>query len=178
MLELRPFTHEDFPRLIGWMDSPRALVQWGAWTFTFPLDAQQLTAYLHETQGAHPARVVWKAVLVERHAVVGHIELNHIDRAQRTASICRVLIAPDARGQGLCTEMVRRATALGFGVYGLRRIDLQVYAFNTHAIACYERVGFVKEGCLRQFRQVGEAYWDLVWMSILEDEWHARQRQG
>jgi RimJ/RimL family protein N-acetyltransferase len=175
MLELRPFTREDFPRLIRWIDSPRTLVQWGAWKFTFPLDDEQLTAYLHNTQGAYPIRVVWKAVLVERDAVVGHIELNNIDREQRTASVCRVFIAPDSRGYGLCTAMVSRATAMGFRVYGLRRIDLQVYAFNTRAIACYENGGFVKEGVPRKFRQVGEEYWDLVWMSILEEEWHECQ---
>jgi RimJ/RimL family protein N-acetyltransferase len=70
--------------------------------------------------------------------------------------------------------MVRRALEVGFGELGLHRIDLVVFDFNTAAIACYEKAGFVVEGRLREARRLGDEYWTLVQMSILEEEWRAR----
>lgn len=43
--------------------------------------------------------------------------------------------------------------------------------FNVSAIACYEKVGFIKEGLLRDSRKNDDEYWNLWEMSILEDEW-------
>jgi RimJ/RimL family protein N-acetyltransferase len=46
-----------------------------------------------------------------------------------------------------------------------------VYDFNTAAISCYEKVGFSKDGLLRDVKKYGDAYWSLFEMSILETEW-------
>lgn len=50
-------------------------------------------------------------------------------------------------------------------------MTLGVFDFNTPAIHCYEKVGFVKEGMLRDARKNGDNYWNLIEMGILEDEW-------
>lgn len=171
IIELKPFTEDDFSRLISWIDSPRTLAQWGAGRFQYPLDGLQLKEYLQTTQGENPARVAFSAILVKTQEVVGHIELDRINNENGTASICRVFVDPRYRGQGIGLEMVRKAVNIGFRQYGLRRIDLQVYEFNASALACYEKAGFVKEGVLRKFRKFEEEYWNLVWMSILKEEW-------
>jgi len=53
----------------------------------------------------------------------------------------------------------------------LHRIDLVVFDFNQAAIACYEKAGFVREGHIREARRMGDGYWSLYLMSMLEDEW-------
>jgi RimJ/RimL family protein N-acetyltransferase len=60
---------------------------------------------------------------------------------------------------------------MGFEKFGLHKISLGVFDFNEGAIKCYEGVGFKKEGLLRDSRRVGDSYWNLYEMSILEDEW-------
>jgi RimJ/RimL family protein N-acetyltransferase len=72
--------------------------------------------------------------------------------------------------------MVRRALEVAFDQLRLHRVDLVVFDFNAGAIACYERVGFVTEGRLREARRLGAEYWTLVQMSMLEQEWRARPR--
>ena len=80
MIELLPFTEQDFPRLIGWIDSPELLVQWaGTLLFTYPLDERQLKAYLHSSRGNHTQSRVFK-VVDEQAKTVGHIELGAINR--------------------------------------------------------------------------------------------------
>jgi RimJ/RimL family protein N-acetyltransferase len=50
-----------------------------------------------------------------------------------------------------------------------------VYDFNTPAIRLYERLGFVKEGLIRESRRMNGGYWSHFHMSILEDEWRSGQ---
>jgi RimJ/RimL family protein N-acetyltransferase len=169
MIELKPFTESDFTRLINWIDSPRFLIQWGAWKFKYPLDNTQLNEYLSETKGETPKRMVFKGIKIGTNEVIGHIELDNINRTNSSASVCRVLVGPpDLKGRGFGSAMVREIVSIGFDQLALHRIDLQVYEFNKAAIACYEKVGFVKEGLLRKYREVDNEYWNLTWMGLLK----------
>jgi RimJ/RimL family protein N-acetyltransferase len=67
--------------------------------------------------------------------------------------------------------MMQEILRFGFENLSLHRIDLLVFDFNTTAIHCYERVGFKKEGMLREARKVEDKYWNVCLMSMLEDEW-------
>lgn len=174
MIHLRAFTPADFPRLIQAIDSPRLMVQWGGPVqFTFPLSQAQLANYLSTAAGSRAHARIYTACDAQD-TPVGHIELGLIDMVNATAAVCRVLVFADARRQGVCAPMLERLLEIGFGELGLRRIELRAYAFNTPAIRCYERAGFLREGVLRQAQRVGSEVWDLVVMGILREEWEAR----
>jgi RimJ/RimL family protein N-acetyltransferase len=171
MIRLESFDDRDFPRLMSWIDSREMLLQWaGPRLFTFPLDTMQLTRYLFEALTEPQGSRIFKA-LDEEERVVGHVELGGIDRKNQSATLCRVLVAPEARGRGLCVPMIRSVLRVGFEELAFRRIDLRVYAFNNPALHCYERAGFVREGLLRQAVKAGDQYWDTVLMAILREEW-------
>ena len=178
MIELEPFGEADFERLIAWIDSPQTLKKWGQWRFTYPLDREQLQAYLAETRSDPPQRIAFRALLPERGKVVGHAELNDIDLDTGMATIGRVFIAPEQRGRGLCVDLVRALVAYAFTHFPLQRVDLMVYDFNGPALACYRRAGFTLEGILRRVKKVEDAYWNLAIMSILREEWAAREQQS
>jgi hypothetical protein len=55
----------------------------------------------------------------------------------------------------------------------LHRVDLRVIAYNTSAIACYRKCGFVEEGRERETVLVEDRWQDDVLMSLLEDEYQA-----
>jgi RimJ/RimL family protein N-acetyltransferase len=172
MITLRPFKRADFATLIGWVPSPEFLLQWAGPQLTYPLDAAQLERSLQEAETDPPCRLIFTAV--DNGARIGHIELARIDRRNRSATLSRVLVGePSQRGRGAGLQMVRHVLRIGFEQLALHRIDLVVFDFNASAIACYERAGFVREGCLREARRFGETYWTLVQMSILEQEWRA-----
>lgn len=175
MIELQPFEREDFSRLMGWVPSAEFLMQWAGFIFTYPLDERQLEEYLQSAKANPSKRRIWK--VVEKGAVVGHIELNNIYDHDRKASLCRVLIGPPWRGVGFGKQMVLKVLEYGFEELGLHRIELGVYDFNTPAIRCYEACGFVKEGLQRDYRRMGDEWWSLYTMSILEHEWRARKNR-
>jgi len=171
-IELRIFERNDFARLIGWIKSPEFLLQWAGLNFRYPLDKTQLEKYIQGSEGDQPVRRIFKAIDINNNAVVGHIELNNIDLRNKSARVCRVLVGkPSLRGRGIGTQMMRRLLKIGFDQLGLHRIDLFVFDFNKAAIRCYEKLGFVKEGHLREVRRIGGEYWSLYHMSILEHEW-------
>jgi RimJ/RimL family protein N-acetyltransferase len=169
-VRLVPFTRSDFARLASWTDSPEALMQWAGPVFRWPLDASQLENYLAPTFFDPPPRLIWRAE-ADDGAIVGHVELDSIDRANRSASLCRVQIAPAHRGRGLSRAMVAGALAVAFDELGLHRVDLNVFTFNAAALRCYEGLGFVREGVARDARRMGDGYWSLLRCSLLEDEW-------
>src|SRR5262249_11808665 len=121
--------------------------------------------------GDPPANLIFTAV-DEAGAALGHIELSRIDRRNRAASITRVLLFEPYRGHGLGAQLLRQALRVGFDELKLHRLELLVFDFNQAAVAAYQRAGMTVEGRLRDVRRVGEAYWSVYQMSMLEDEWN------
>jgi RimJ/RimL family protein N-acetyltransferase len=175
MLRLEPFTEQDIPRLISWIPSARFLLQWAGTQFTYPLDEAQLLRYLIRSSETPPTLLIFKAVDADSEAVIGHCELMQIDRQHRCARAGRILVgAPDMRGKGLGGQLVRALLDVAFGELHLHRVELEVFDFNTSAMACYQKIGFQTEGVLREARKFGDEYWNLCLMSILETEWQGK----
>ncbi len=170
MVQLLPFTEQDIERLINWIDSPELLLQWAGHTFTYPLERKQILKHLQSANGNFPEMLIFKAADKNKN-IVGHIELVRIDYTNQSASLARVFVSPVCRANGYGQEIVKRALEIGFDKLRLHRIDLRVFDFNKHAIKCYEKCGFKKEGLLRDARKSGDGYWSLYQMSILKQEW-------
>jgi len=179
MIELQHFERSDFKQLMNWVESPEFLVQFSGPGFHYPLDEDQLEAYIENANKEDSDKRVYKVVDSESGAVVGHISLGRIDHKNRSARIGRVLVGdPNVRGKGIGQQMIREILTIAFDELQLHRVSLGVFDFNTSAIACYEKSGFIKEGLLRDSRKVGDTYWSLWEMSILENEWLDMKRSA
>jgi RimJ/RimL family protein N-acetyltransferase len=167
-VRLEAFTVSGITRLMEWVDSPEALILWaGPSLFRWPLDAVQLTNY---ARSAHDgARLIWAAVDNTDGEVVGHCEVT-LDRGNRCGHVMRVLVAPHRRGAGVATAMMRDLVRVAFDELGLHRLFLSVYDFNAPAVACYERVGFVREGHIREETKAPSGYWSTLVMGLLETD--------
>jgi RimJ/RimL family protein N-acetyltransferase len=104
---------------------------------------------------------------------VGEVVINQIDRTNNNANIRIAIFSPDDYGGGYGTEAMRLMVDYGFRELKLHRIELGVYAFNPRAIRVYEKVGFKREGVLRDILFYDREYHDEIVMSILEYEWAA-----
>ncbi len=72
---------------------------------------------------------------------------------------------------GYGTEVTQLMVAYGFEVLNMHKVWLGVTAENLGAVRCYEKVGFVKEGVLRDETYRNSRYYDAVRMSILRPEY-------
>ena len=178
MVVLEPFTEADFDRLIGWIPSSEFLLQWAGPDFEYPLTRERLSEHLTDAQGDLPSKLIYKVVDSEDGTVIGYIELAAIDRCNGSARVCRVLVGdPAYRGRGVGTVMMEKIVEIGFCRLDLHRIELAVFDFNTSAIRCYEKVGFVKEGHLRECRKADDGYWSFYIMAILRREWESSRNE-
>jgi len=178
VIELRPFDPGDFALVLSCIDSEEAMVQWSGLGFHWPLTERQLADYHAATQQQNPTVCAWTVFDAESGAIAGHVALANMNPRHGVATISRVLIAPSQRGRGLCQPLIREVVRLGFEDLGLRRINLAVYDFNLPAIRCYEACGFVHEGRWREFAQVGDQTWSLIWMAILRRDWEPEHREA
>lgn len=173
MIELKYFEQSDFKQLIEWSGSPEFMMQWSGPSFTYPLDENQLNDYIKDANSKDSNIFIYKAALKSTDKTIGHLSLANIDRKNNSARIGRVLLGdPSVRGQGLGVKMIEEALRIAFEDLKLHRVSLGVFDFNKGAIACYEKAGFKKDGLLRDIRKIGDQYWSLYEMSILENEWH------
>ncbi|PGS05052.1 GNAT family N-acetyltransferase [Bacillus cereus] len=167
MIKLESFKKSDFKQLINWINSEEFLIQWSGNAFTFPLDEQQLEKYIESAN-----TLAFKVVDEETSDVIGHISLGQIDNINKSARIGKVLVGnTKMRGRSIGKHMMKAVLHIAFDELKLHRVTLGVYDFNTSAISCYEKIGFVNEGLLRESKRVGETYWNLWEMSMLEYEW-------
>ncbi len=167
LIKLEPFKRSDFKQLINWIDSEGFLIQWSGNAFTYPLHEQQLEKYIESEN-----TLAFKVIDEETKEVVGHISLGQIDNINKSARIGKVIVGDTKmRGRSIGKHMMKAVLHIAFEELKLHRVTLGVYDFNTAAISCYEKIGFVKEGLLRESKKVGETYWNLWEMSMLEYEW-------
>ena len=158
MITLQPFTPADFDRLKSWVDSEATLVQFAGPIFQYPLTDAQLHAYL-----AEPQRHVYKAMHHQR--PVGHAEI--LLSEDGVAKLCRILIGEaHDRGKGWGEQLVQVLVDICWRKFDVREIELNVYDWNTSAIHCYEKVGFVQRRDRTFKSQVGKEIWRAMNMVL------------
>lgn len=175
MLRLEPFSQADFQQLIDWIPDSSFALQWGGPTFTYPLTVEQLDKYVKDSNSINATKYIFKAVDETTNEVIGHISIGNVDRINESARIGKVLVGKiDSRGNGYGTQLMLAALAFAFEELKLHKVTLGVFDFNISAIRCYEKVGFKKEGFLRDARKNGDEYWNLIEMGMLKSEWQAK----
>lgn len=168
---LKPFAREDIPLLIDWVETPEFLMQWSGAQFRFPLTEEQLEEYWRMSCEKDRNVYSYSVVHKEQQQVIGHLSFT-VDPVNQSARIGKVLIgAPSMRGKGIGSQMIQQALMILFEEMQLHRVNLGVFDFNQSAIACYERIGFRREGLMRECRKIGNAYWNQWEMGILSREW-------
>ena len=83
-------------------------------------------------------------------------------------------IAADEWGQGYATDAARTLTDFAFHVLQLHRVSAAIGPENTASITLVDRLGFTREGVLRDHVFTNGSWRDSVLYSVLEHEW---QRQ-
>ena len=73
---------------------------------------------------------------------------RHEGRANHTAYLGTLAVAPEEKGSGLAARMVAEALE-DLKQQGVLRVELMLEADNPRALAFYRKLGFVQEGTLR-----------------------------
>ena len=105
---------------------------------------------------------------------VGFAILQGCRNPHRSIELKRMVLRPDAQGQGIGRDCIRWLAQVAFRDLNAHRFWLDVKALNVRAQALYRSEGFVEEGRLRESVRTADGYDSLIVMSMLAQEHAAR----
>jgi ribosomal-protein-serine acetyltransferase len=130
-----------------------------------------------EAASAHLARATVRAAegeIFEWHlfmgdSLCGSVRVRDIDYADRKASI-GYFVGSQFSGKGIVSSALRAVLGWCFDTLGLNRIELRCATSNAPSIRVAERLGFMREGLLRQDECLHGAFVDHYVYSLLKAE--------
>lgn len=113
----------------------------------------------------------YDAVIEADGVPVGTIGLLSIDRKNSKAEYYIAMGETSYKGKGVAKEASRLILQYGLEVLGLNRIYLFTEVENVSAQKLFERVGFVREGLIRQDIVSNGKFVDRIVYGFLKEEW-------
>jgi ribosomal-protein-alanine N-acetyltransferase len=105
--------------------------------------------------------------------MLGDCGFNHFDFRNDVAVIGYVISRP-YWGRGIATRAVGAMLRWGFEQLGLNRIEATINPDNARSIRVAEKLGFTREGRLRDYRRMPGGFRDCYIYGLLRREWQAR----
>ena len=173
-LTLRPMAPADTDAVFAMRSDP--LVQrYGShppWT-----DRRTAVDYIERNEQAMAAGTHAQFAIVRREdgAVIGTCTLFHLDEPCRRAEVGYVLL-PAQWGQGYANEAVTALLDWGFEHLDLNRVEADIDPRNAASARALERLGFTREGHLRERWIVGGETGDSLMYGLLAREWRERRQ--
>lgn len=171
-LILRRFRASDAAALAAYR-SEADVARYQSWDAPFPLDKAQ--AAVRRFAAGSPAAPGWFQYAVELTAgpaLIGDVAVRLHDN-RRQAEIGFTLATAYQR-RGFATEAVSAVLDRLFRVQGLHRVMGECDARNLRSAALLERLGFTREGLLRQQTYLKGEWTDDLLYGLLAAEWPGR----
>lgn len=106
------------------------------------------------------------------------MSLTAINYRNRSTECIIEIGVKEMQGKGVGTAALSLLLDFAFNELNLHRVSLKVLSFNERAIRLYEKLGFVREGAVRQDFYRAGAWHDIILMGMLKDEYQAKAGQG
>jgi ribosomal-protein-alanine N-acetyltransferase len=175
-VSLRRLTEADTAAMFALFSHPEVMRYWSRPAMTEMAQAiallQQVLAD-YQTGDSLPLAIEHRTDGV----VVGNCTLHHFHEASRRAEIGYCLGRP-FWGRGFMHEALQTLIAYAFEHLNLNRLEADIDPRNTASARSLERLGFVKEGHLRQRWIVGSEVSDTGFYGLLRDDWLRSRRSG
>lgn len=102
--------------------------------------------------------------------IIGHATLFKWDQEQRRAEV-GYSVRRDKWGHGFASEAVATLIEFGFERLDLRRLEADSDPRNAASMRVLEKLGFVREGYMRERWEIGGEVQDAVCFGLLRREW-------
>ncbi|HEY1353467.1 MAG TPA: GNAT family N-acetyltransferase [Ktedonobacteraceae bacterium] len=139
--------------------------------------------WLDEEQSVEDTRIYIRAILA-RHAqnqgfhcaiwyeerIVGSIGYQHLDRQNRKVEL-GYWLGSAYQGRGIATRACRALVSYAFEQLGLNKVEIRCATGNRRSCAVAERLGFVREGVIRDEEWLYDHFVDRVVYGMRASEW-------
>ncbi len=165
------------PEMFAMIEANReSLRQWLPWVdTTLTLDDSKMfitraTDQFYSDTGIHCA-IFYKGRMA---GIVGCVKMDLGNRC------CEIgyWLGCTYRGMGLMTTVCSAMLEYLFGSMFMNRVEIRCAVDNIKSIAIPIRLGFKKEGVIRQAAWLNDRFIDLAIYGMLSEEWHERKKAG
>ena len=170
-VSLRWISEEDVDALYRIFSNTEVMRYWG----TPPLaDRNAAVKLLQEIHDGFRLQTSLKWGIARRtdDALIGTASLFNLNLDNHRAEIGYCLDRPQW-GNGYMNEALQALLAYGFRELALHRIEADVDPRNSASLQTVERLGFQREGYLRERWQVNGEIQDTVFYGLLRSDWEA-----
>ena len=135
-----------------------------------PLNEPQLRGLLADW---HDASSSFVFTVLHEGEVAGLVTLENVDWTNRSAETGIALLPGNHRGQGVAASAMSLLLAFAFREMGLHRIQARIQEGNASSMKLFERLGFRREGVMREALLRSGRRRDLHLFSILSGEFRS-----
>ena len=171
-VRLRPLERADLPRYQELLSDPEINLSYGG------LGVPDSLARLQRRYdaGEFDATERYLHLVIEAgDALIGQVSLKNYENLPSRTATFGIFIGDLAYlGQGYGTEASVLFLNYAFSILGYHKVNLDLFEYNTSALALYEKLGFVHEGRRRENHWSRGRFWDDVLMGITAEEWWTR----
>lgn len=168
-IELRILVEEDAPIVFAVIDRNRLrLKEWLGWLDS-TIKVEDSRKFIAEGVLGFEAKKVFRFGVFVAGEFAGIIELQAVDYQNRKSSI-GYWLAEGFQGMGVMTQSLIAILKYAFNELHLNRLELHIATKNIASIKIATRVGFHKEGVLRQNEWLYDHFVDHNCYSILREE--------
>lgn len=167
---LRPLEREDAALFVTWLNDAEVTDTLNLFRPIDLASEEEFIATIPKSEHDFVFGIAVKAT----DQLIGTTGLHDVDWKNRHANFGINIGAKHEWGKGYGTEATALTVRYAFETLNLHRVRLLVFETNERAIRTYEKVGFRREGVLREDRFHAGRYWNTITMAMLRTEWTAR----
>lgn len=175
-LFLRELADEDADALFSFYSDPDTMRYWNTPPMEHAHEARLLIERARQS-AAEDTAYRWALVPRAGGSIVGMCGLSSLSLPHRRAEIGYMLGRPHW-GQGYMREALDAVLTHAFDTLGLHRIEAELDPRNGASERLLERLGFVREGLLRDRWRVEGEVSDSLYMALLRPAWRAARGKG
>jgi len=169
MVKLRPLQRQDSKLSVHWRNDPE--IRDNILSTPFPVSEALEDNWVENVLlDQSNSRIILGIETLVQQKLIGFIYLKNIDWISRVTWFGIMIGEKNYQGKGMAREAMQILFNYAFSRINLRKICLEVGAFNSRAIKLYETLGFKQEGRLDKQIFLNNEYHDLILMSIFNNE--------
>ena len=169
MYKLRELERKDLEQINKWRNDPELIELLGA-PYRF-INLEVDTKWYENYMGNRNSDIRCAIIQEGSDDILGLVSLVSINYMNQSAEFHIMIGDKENQGKGIGTFAVNAMLDHAFNNMNLRRNELSVLDSNERAKALYKKCGFVYEGTKREAKYKKGKFEDLLYYSILRDEY-------
>ncbi len=161
---------KDAEEIFALVDTSRNYLRdWLPWV-DFNTTAEDTKTFIRSAQQQYVSKSGFHCCIRYKTEIAGIIGFYRLDWTNKTAEL-GYWLGKQYQGQGLMTKCCKFLTDYTFDHLKFNRVEIRAASSNVKSCAIPQRLGFIKEGILRDAEWINDRFVDNVVYSMLLQDW-------